>query len=459
MFMKQLDLLNGKILPTMLRLATPLMATAFMQMLYTLTDMAWIGRISTEAVAAAGVVGFLMWIASSLALVPRVGLSILTAQFYGNKQIDDVKLTINNGVWLGVLMGIVYGALLIIFRGPLIHFYQLEPVVNQLAEEYLVIISIGMFLFFINPVLSGAYNSLGNSRTPFRINAIGLVVNIIGDPILIFGLGPFPEMGIGGAAVATVFAQFIVLLCFIFVIFRSHDLLYHSQIWKFKADRFMLMDITKLGFPVALQSSIHALISIVLNRYVAIYGAIAVAVTSIGSNIESISWMTTEGFASAITAITAQNYGAKKYQRIISIFYTSLKAVGTIGMIATVILIGFRYDLFHLFVPDDPEAIALGAVYLLIFGLSQFFMSVEIGLSGFLNGISDTRTPALLNTLFNILRIPFSLLFMPRFGVAGIWLAMSMSSVFKGIIIYILSRFRLKRIKRLDVSLGGDHLQ
>ena len=161
-------------------------------------------------------------------MVPRIGLSILTAQFYGRRDRDQVKLAINNGVWMGLIMGVLYGLFLYFFRAPLIHFYRLEGPVNALAEDYLVIIAIGMPIFFINPVLSGAYNSLGNSRTPFRINAIGLVTNIIGDPLLIFGLGPFPELGIKGAALATVTAQVIILICFIFVIVKSQDLVYHS---------------------------------------------------------------------------------------------------------------------------------------------------------------------------------------------------------------------------------------
>src|SRR5699024_4948419 len=178
--MKQLNLLEGKIFPTMIRLAAPLMGTAFIQMFDTLTDMASIGRISTEAVAAAGVVGFLMWIGSSITLIPRVGSSVLTAQYYGRHNYDTAKQVINNGSWLAVFMGIIYGTFLIVFRAPLISFYQLSTEVNVLAEQYLAIIAIGMPLFFINPVLSGLYNSLGNSRTPFRINSVGFVMNIIG---------------------------------------------------------------------------------------------------------------------------------------------------------------------------------------------------------------------------------------------------------------------------------------
>lgn len=444
--MKQLDLLEGKILPTMLRLATPLMATAFIQMFYTLTDMAWIGRISTEAVAAAGQVGFFLWIGSSITLIPRVGLSVLSAQYYGKKEHKTAQQVINNGVWMAIFMGALYGLFMYIFRDPLIGFYQLEESVNILAEQYMVVIAMGMPLFFVNPVLSGAYNSLGNSRTPFRINSIGLVTNIIGDPILIFGLGPFPEMGIRGAAIATVFAQLVVFLCFVFSIVRSRDFLYYSLNTLFKPVKELMIDIVKIGTPVSVQSLIHAFIGIILNRYVAFYGAMPLAVGSVGSNIESISWMTTEGFASAITAFTAQNFGAAYHKRIHEIFKTSIRSAGVIGILATGLLFIFRYQLFHLFMPNDAAAIALGGTYLLIFSASQFFMSMEIGGTGFLNGISDTRTPAIINTVFNLLRIPLALVLMPSLGVAGVWISMSVSSIIKGIVIYFLCRYRMKYI-------------
>lgn len=448
--MKQLDLLHGKILPTMIRLAAPLMGTAFIQMAYNLTDIAWIGRIGTDAVAAAGQVGFLMWIGSAFMLVPRVGMSVLVAQYYGAKDYKQARLSINNGLWLSLMMGIVYGSLLLIFKDPIINFYNLPDSVNFLTNEYLVVIALGMPFFFVNPVLSGAYNSLGNSRTPFRINTLGLIINIVCDPILIFGWGPFPALGIRGAAIATVFAQFVVLCCFAYVIARSDNIIYHSQPLVFQPNLLLLKNISRLGFPASLQSNIHAGVSVLLNRYVASYGALPLAVASVGSNIESISWMTTEGFAAAITAFTGQNFGARFLQRVETIYYTSIKSVGAIGIFATLVLLVFRYQLFHLFIPNNPQAVTLGASYLFIFGLSQFFMSIEIGGGGFLSGIGDTRTPALINSFFNILRLPLALLLMPGMGVAGVWIAMSLSSVFKGIIIYSVSRFRLKGILNLN---------
>lgn len=450
--MKQLDLLQGKILPTMVRFGAPLMGTAFIQMAYNLTDIAWIGRIGTDAVAAAGQVGFLMWIGSSFALIPRVGMSVLSAQYYGARERDRAQLSINNGLWLSILLGVIYGGLLLLFKDALIQFYNLDDTVNQLTEQYLVVIAMGMPLFFLNPVLSGAYNSLGNSRLPFRVNGLGLIINIVSDPFLIFGWGPFPAMGIQGAAIATVFAQLIVFLCFAYVIARSDDLIHQSRPIKFRPDVSLLKEMMRLGFPISLQSNIHALISVLLNRSVASYGALPLAVASVGSNIESISWMTTEGFAAAITAFTGQNFGARFFERVKDIYNTSMKSVATIGIFATLVLLAFRYQLFQLFIPNDSQAIELGAVYLFIFGLSQLFMSVEIGGGGFLNGIGDTRTPALLNSFFNVLRLPLAAFLMPLMGVAGIWVAMSLTSVIKGVLIFGLSRYRLKHVMRSAIE-------
>ncbi|MGX7108009.1 MATE family efflux transporter [Facklamia miroungae] len=444
--MRNLDLLNWKIFKTMVKLSTPLMLTAFIQMTYTLTDIAWIGRLSTEAVAAAGQVGFALWIASSLMLIPRIGMSVLTAQAYGARDEKTARSYINNGFWLALIMGIIFGSLLIIYRYPFIHFFKLDEDVNQLTEKYLIVIAAGVFLFFINPVLSGAYNSLGNSKTPFAVNALGLVINILLDPILIFGLGPIPALGISGAAMATIFAQFIVFLLYIYAIYRQGDLIYRSRIhvWTFNWSH--LKAIFKIGLPPSIQSNAHALVSVLLNRYVASYGAMPLAVTSVGSNIESISWMTTEGFAVAITAMVGQNYGAKLYDRVEGIYQTTVRSLMTIGTVATLVLIVFRMQFFKLFIPDDPQAIALGAIYLLVFGLSQLFMSFEIGGSGFLNGLGKTQQPATVNTVCNLLRIPFAWLFMPQYGVVGVWIAMSLSTILKGVIIFILTRYNWKKL-------------
>lgn len=444
-----INLLEGKVLTTLLRLAGPLMGTAFVQMAYNLTDIAWIGRLGTDAVAAAGQIGFLIWLSTSFMLIPRVGLGVLSSQTYGRADREETKKIFTNGIFMAIVMGLSYALIVFLLRKPIIGFYRLGEPVQTLANQYLTLMSIGFVFFFINPVLSAAYNSMGNSQTPFRINTIGLISNIVLDPILIFGLGKIPAMGIRGAALATVLSQFIVFFLFGYVIMKEKGLLYYSLPF-YRPDQERMKRITKLGTPAFLQSGIHAVISILLSRSMASFGAMPLAVYSVGSLIESISWMTTEGFSAGITAFVGQNFGASKWQRLHEIYRTSMRSVGVIGLVATSFLLLFRVQLFRLFIPDDPDAILLGATYLLIFGLSQFFMSIEIGATGVFNGIGDTRTPAVLSSVLNVLRLPMGLFLMNFFGVVGIWIAMSASSIIKGVVaVFLLSR-KMNRLPRKE---------
>lgn len=350
-----------------------------------------------------------------------------------------------NGFQLAILMGLGLCVLMIVFRNQIIGFFGLVPNVAEMAIQYLSIIALGFVFSFINPVLSASYNSMGNSVTPFRMNVIGLVLNIVLDPIMIFGFGFIPGMGIRGAAAATVFSQMIVTILFIVLIFKEKDLVYRSGLRK-AIDREEMIGIIKLGAPSFFQSGIHSAATMILNKYMAFYGAIPVAVYSVGSMIESISWMTTDGFSAALAAFTGQNYGAKNFGRIKEAFKLSTIIVTILGLFVTLCFFLFGDPLFRVFLPNDEAAIALGIKYLKIIGLSQVFMTIEIACTGVYNGIGEPKTPGIIGVVFNILRVPLALLLMPVFGVLGVWVSMSISAGLKGIVSIGILRGRVDRL-------------
>lgn len=430
---RKVNLLEGPILKNLIILAAPLMATAFVQMTYNFVDMAWLGQLGTNGVAAAGAGGIYNWLASALASIARVGTNVFAAQYFGAKEEKNMQDTIKSGLYLVIGFAALYFTLIQIFSPQLIGFYELEPKVHDMGVIYLRAVAIGYLFQFLNPVLSSIYNSIGDSVRPFKMNTIGLIINIALDPILIFGFGPIPAMGILGAALATVFAQFVVTILFLIDAFKSKNEVYDGI--KYGVAKLeSIVDIFKMGFPAGMQSALHASISLVLNKFVALYGSIPLAVYTIGTNIESISYVTTEGFQGGIIAFVGQNYGARKFHRLKEAIKKSLLVVGGIGLLATFILIFFRNDLFKLFLPDDPVAIQMGAGFLLILGLSQFFMSIEIGGSGVFHGLGLTKIPSTISIIFNLLRIPLALLLMQYFDFYGVWMAVTISSIFKGTI-------------------------
>lgn len=353
-------------------------------------------------------------------------------------------MIINNGFIQAVIMGLFFTTFCLIVKNIFIEFYSLGPEAEMAAKDYFFVVSLGMIFFFVGPMFTQAFTSLGDSFTPFVINAVGLVINMVLDPVLIFGLGPFPHMGAKGAALATILSQFVVVLVY-FLVVISKDGIIKSAISYIDYRENWQLEIFKLGLPAALLSGFHASISMVLNRFMSAFGPTPVAVCAIGSQLESISWNTTEGIQVGIQALVAQNYGAEDKKRVKESIKESFRLVAVIGIIATLVLIIFRHKLFEIFTPGDLEAIKLGANYLLILGLSQAFMSIEIGLAGCFNGMSDTKTPAILGVVNNLLRVPIAIVLMPFVGVYGVWIAMSATSIMKGLVAMTLIYKKVKK--------------
>lgn len=442
-----LNLTEGKIRGTLVKLALPIMGTGFIQMAYNLTDIIWLGRLSTKAVAAAGAAGFFLWFAQALVMISQVGVSVNVAHSYGRQDIDGAKKYISNGFQLDFAIAIAYALFLLTFKHQLIGFFNLKDAeVIQMAVDYLTIIAAGILFHFLNPIFSTALTSSGNSVTPFKTNTIGLVANIIIDPLLIFGIGPFPAMGIKGAALATIMAQMFVTIIFI-IIGKKYGTIYsHIKLFT-KPNMKYIKDIVKLGIYPFLQNGFHAAINMIITRLIAEFGPVAVAVQSIGSNIESITWMTADGFSAAISAFVGQNYGARKPERIKEGYKQGIQILGGIGLFTTFLLIVAAEPLFALFVPNDPAAIKEGVNYLRILGLSQFLMSIEIGTTGAFNGLGKTMPPTVNGAVLNALRIPMAMyLSSTSLGLSGIWIAITVSSNLKGIILFIWYQYILKNI-------------
>lgn len=215
------NLLEGKILPALSALALPIMATSFIQMAYNLTDMIWIGRIGANAVASVGAAGMFMWLSNGLATLAKMGGQIKVGQSLGAQKHKDASMYAQSAIQMGIAFAIIFSFLSIVFSHQMIAFFHLNSAkVIEDARIYLMI-TCGLVIFsFMNQILTGIMTAMGNSRISFQVTAIGLVLNIVLDPLFIFGFGFIPPMGVSGAAIATVFAQFMVFI--LFQIGRAH---------------------------------------------------------------------------------------------------------------------------------------------------------------------------------------------------------------------------------------------
>lgn len=428
------NLTEGNILKKLVALALPIMGTSLIQMAYNLTDMIWVGVLGARAVTAIGTAGFYTWLAFAFIIIPKIGAEVGVAQSIGRKDANETKSYIRHSIQINVAFAVLYGAAMILFRKQLIGFFNIQgaDIVNM-ATSYLVIVSAGMIFFFLPPVLTSIFNGHGDSRTPFKINTIGLLVNILLDPMLILGVGPFPELGVAGAAVATIFAQFVVSMTFIYVIRKKTDYFVGLNFLQ-KPDWSHVGKILRFGLPVAIQSGAFTIIAMIIARILSKWGSTPIAVQSVGAQIESISWMTAGGFQTALSAFVGQNFGAKKWDRIYKGYYTAIGTIAIIGIITSSLLILLPEQIFSIFI-REKQVIEEGIIYLRILGVSQLFMCIEITTAGAFNGLGKTVPPSIVGIALNAMRIPGALLLSVGLGLTGVWWSISISSILKGIIL------------------------
>ena len=441
---KTVNLLEGRILPALVRLAVPITATALIQMAYNLTDMIWIGRLGSNQVAAVGAAGMYSWLAAGLATMCRMGGQVKTAQSLGAREPSDAARYAKTALILGLLAGIIFGGAAGLLHRPLIGFFHLNsPQVIADAEIYMIITCGGIVFNYINQIMTGLLTASGNSTAPFLATTVGLVSNIALDPLLIFGLGPIPALGVMGAAIATVFAQLVVMVIMIY--FASRDTVLFVFIrWREKLRGQDILQVVKIGLPTAVQSMIFSPISMVVARLIAGWGDAAVAVQKVGSQIESISWMTADGFSASINAFIGQNYGAGNKERVRKGFYTSSVIVVIWGIFTTLMLTVFPEPLFRIFI-TEADVIPMGVEYLRILGYSQLFMCLEIATEGAFAGLGKTLPPSIVSILFTSIRIPMVMLLGSKWGLSGVWWSLTISSILKGVILIVWFIIYLKK--------------
>jgi putative MATE family efflux protein len=427
------DLTEGKIFGQLTRLAAPIMATGFAQMAYTLVDMAWIGRLGSREMAAVGTTGIILWLTSSLAFLTKAGAEITIAQSVGSRRLDRARDYASHTVSISLIMGLFLSIALILFAHPVIELFRLQTEVAEIAHEDLQIVCLALPPVFLVFTFSGIYNGIGRSSIPFYFLTAGLVCNMLLDPIMIFGINGIGAMGTKGAAIATAVSQILVMILFIINMKRKNGILDRFPFFV-KLKKGYTLTILKLGFPIAAMNCLFAGINFYMARIASIYGGhLGVMSQTTGSQIEGISWNTSQGFSTALATFVAQNYAAGKIKRTFKAYRYTLMLLFSLGVAVTLSFLFFGKEIFGLFI-SETNAVEAGGNYLNIIAYCQLFMMLEITTMGIWNGYGKTLPPAIVSIAFNLARIPLALTLAPAMGINGVWIAITVSAVIKGIV-------------------------
>jgi len=440
------DLTQGSISKGIWSMAIPLITASFVQMAYSMTDMIWLGHLGSESVAAVGVAGFFTWLNNALSFIGKVGAEVTISQALGARAGRKARAYANQSAMLSSIIALGFACIIFITAPALVGLFHLDDKISALAVMYMRLVSPGLFFTFNNNTYSGLYNGQGDSKTPLKIVATGLVFNIILDPLLIYGYGFIPALGTAGAAIATTLSQFIVFTIFIRNLYFRNSPIGELHFITRLRSRFVKR-ICSLGLPVSMQSALFAMFSLTLATVAAQWGHIGVAVQSVGAQIEAITWMTAAGFSTALAAFTGQNFGARNLSRIRLGYHYTLKLAGGIALLACLAFLFFSREIFGIFI-NEPNTLTAGSAYLKILAISQIFSAIEQVTAGAFNGCGRTTPPAITGILLTGARIPLAyyLITFPSLGLNGIWWSISLSSVLKGIVLAIWYQFFQKHL-------------
>ena len=433
--MKQVDLTQGKVTSVILSLALPIMLSSLLQFTYNLIDMIWIGGLGSNSVASIGSTSFYIGLGYSINALVVVGTGIKVSHAIGKKNNEEVQKYINAGLLLNVLIGIVYSIVLIFLGKNLIGFLRLGNwEVENGAYLYMLFHAPIIFLGFFNALYTRIFNSFGNNGIALKISAIGIIINTILDPILIYTF----KLGIVGAAIGTLVANIVMFILFHL---NSNGIIKFNL--KVKIDLDKIREIIILGSPMSFQRILFTVVNIIIARLIAIFGADAIAAQKIGVQIESITFMVIGGLNGAVTSFVGQNYGAKKFERVIQGYKSSIKIGILYSSVTALVFMFMPKVLVEIFLKDE-DTVLIACKYLQIVAVSQIFSAVEMVSNGLFTGMGKPKIPAYISIIFTVLRIPMAFILIKLCGLDGVWWSISSSSILKGLISYILYKYKIQ---------------
>jgi putative MATE family efflux protein len=428
-------MVSGSIDRAIVHLGAPAAMSALLQAGFLVVDTFWLGRVGPVALAAASTAGFAMWLAQTLGDGLAMGSGSVLAQAVGSADRGAARRAASAGQFLAVCGAVLVSSLGLALVHGLFVFMGTAPDVTAAGTAYLKVILLAMPAYFLFVWISAAFRAVGDARTPLWLLGLAAAVNVGIDPLLIFGLGPLPALGVTGAALATA-ASWLVGAAVGWR--RLGRLGLRPPVTDLVHPPRISLTALRVGLPLGLEGALFSLIYILLTRETTGFGTAAVAALGVGHKLEVFNYFVCAGMGAAATTLVGQNLGAGDPARAARcVWRTLFLSTIPVGGV-TVLLVLFPQAAVALFSPDSA-VVAAGVSYVLLVGMSQVFMALEVVLLGAFAGAQWTAVPATLEISLTAARVPLAAgLVTAGIGVEAIWLAISATTVVKGLLLAVL---------------------
>lgn len=429
---------EGSIARTVVSLALPVVAGMFMEFALSITDFFWVGKLGTQAQDAVTSSMVIIWSVFSSISIISVGITALISRYIGAQRPDKAAFFVKQGMMLALFLGSLVAVVGFTFSSDFLEFMEAGPDTLAMAVPYIRIFFASSILFFAAETGYAAFRASGDTRTPTKIAVMVVVMNLVLDPMLIFGFGPIPAMGVSGASLATGISILFGAIIVLSKIARGRLGYEVRLLHNCRPQLHEMYRIARIGLPMSIQQFVFSGVYWFLIKIVHQYGEQAAAAMGIGNRMESFSYLTCYGFSMAASTMVGQNLGAGKPDRAARCAWGSLGIAVALTLVTSAVFILLPRQLANIF-SSDPTVIAIATDYLIILGLSQMAMAFEIVLEGAFAGAGDTIPPMLVAIPGAIIRIPLAyyLAFNLGWGINGVWWTLTITSLIKAVVLAI----------------------
>lgn len=428
-------LTEGSITRALIFLSLPIVGANLLQTAYQLADTFWVGRLGDEALAAVSLSFPIVFLMVALGGGFGIAGTILVSRFAGEGNYKEVNRASGQMVTLLFALSLVIAAVGYFISTPLLGLMGAEPDVLPQAVSYLRLTFLGMPFFFGYFIFQSLMRGVGDAKTPLWIILGTVILNIVLDPVFIFGFGPIPAFGVTGAAIATLIAQALAAIIGLGIIFSGR---YHIAI-KLKnliPDWGLIKTMFRLGLPASIEQSAQSIGVLVMTFLVASFGTATIAAYGIGGRVLSFVIIPAIGFAQATTTIVGQNIGARKHERAKETGIVAAKISFAILTGIGVIFFLFAEQIATVFIPDGGQAVEEAATLIRIMSLSFGFMGVQQTLSGAFRGAGKTLVAMMIAVLaLWVFRFPLAYILSKHTTLAevGVWWSFPVSNIISAV--------------------------
>lgn len=427
--MAELNKMETKpLLPLIFNMSLPPLFSMFMQYTYNFVDCIFVSWISEDALTAVSLSFPLTTLMLAFSIGTGVGINVLIARRLGEKNQDGADSVVTHGLILSTVFGIFLNIIILIILKPYFNAFIDDPAIYDLCIQYMTICAFFQVPNMVHIAIQKIIQGTGNMLAPMAFQIAGVVINFVFDPMLIFGIGPFPEMGIKGAAVATVMGYTVSMLwAFYVLIFTKQKVRIKTK--GFRLDVQIFKDIFSLGMPSFIMNALGAFMVSFANVFLIVYSTTAVAFFGAYFKAQQVVVMTVNGLIQGCIPIMSFNFGAKNKERLQLAFrYGTIIAVVMMGAGALVLCV-FPVQVLKIFMASDAM-LEIGVPGLRIMATSYVFNGFATMAASYMQSVGKIKYSIFVNLMRQLIALLACMWIFTRFmGMTGVWLAFPVAEV------------------------------